>query len=64
MTNDREMTDTRNSKQFLRNYLTENGLKGKPNVTVPEEILTATSERYQDVFERLVGKKLQDVIKA
>ncbi|KAF7533628.1 hypothetical protein G7054_g6933 [Neopestalotiopsis clavispora] len=51
-------------KQFLRNYLTENGLKGKPNVTVPEEILTATSERYQDVFERLVGKKLQDVIKA
>lgn len=31
---------------------------------MPEEILAATSERYQDVFERLVGKKLQEVIKA
>ncbi|KAK6085367.1 phosphoribosylaminoimidazole-succinocarboxamide synthase [Seiridium cupressi] len=49
-------------KQFLRNYLTENGLKGKENVTVPDEILRATSERYQEVFERLVGKKLQDVL--
>jgi phosphoribosylaminoimidazole-succinocarboxamide synthase len=44
--------------------LTENGLKGKENVTVPDEILLATSERYQDVFERLVGKKLQDVLES
>ncbi|KAH6651824.1 phosphoribosylaminoimidazole-succinocarboxamide synthase-like protein [Truncatella angustata] len=51
-------------KQFLRNYLTENGLKAKENVSVPEEIMTATSKRYLDVFERLVGKKLQDVLKA
>lgn len=51
-------------KQFLRNWLTENGLKGKEDVTVPDDILLATSERYRDAFHRLTGKKLEDVLAA
>jgi phosphoribosylaminoimidazole-succinocarboxamide synthase len=51
-------------KQFLRNWLTQNGLKGKEDVTVPEDVLLATSERYKDAFYRLVGKKLEDVLAA
>ncbi|KAH8662039.1 phosphoribosylaminoimidazole-succinocarboxamidesynthase [Xylariales sp. PMI_506] len=51
-------------KQFLRNWLTKEGLKGKEDVTVPEDIVLATAERYKDVFERLVGQKLEDVLAA
>ncbi|KAI0130128.1 phosphoribosylaminoimidazole-succinocarboxamide synthase [Xylariales sp. AK1849] len=51
-------------KQYLRNWLTKEGLKGKQDVEVPEEIVEATSDRYRDVFELLVGKKLEEVLKA
>lgn len=49
-------------KQFLRNWLTREGLKGKQDVEVPEDILSATSERYQDVFRRLTGKTLGEAL--
>ncbi|RYP02883.1 hypothetical protein DL764_005539 [Monosporascus ibericus] len=49
-------------KQFLRNWLTREGLKGKQGVGVPENILSATSERYQDVFRRLTGKTLDEAL--
>ncbi|KAI1761138.1 phosphoribosylaminoimidazole-succinocarboxamide synthase [Hypoxylon sp. FL1150] len=49
-------------KQFLRNWLTENGLKGKEGVEVPEEVLRATSERYKEVFRRLTGKTLEETL--
>ncbi|KAI1077872.1 putative phosphoribosylaminoimidazole-succinocarboxamide synthase [Whalleya microplaca] len=47
-------------KQFLRNWLTKEGLKGKEGVTVPEDILQATSDKYKEVFQRLTGKTLED----
>ncbi|KAH9888607.1 SAICAR synthetase [Xylariomycetidae sp. FL2044] len=49
-------------KQFLRNWLTENRLKGKEGVEVPEHIIKATSDRYREVFERLTGKTLEETL--
>lgn len=44
-------------KQFLRDWLTENGLKGKEGVEMPEEVVRETAKRYREAFEMLVGKK-------
>ncbi|KAI1141164.1 phosphoribosylaminoimidazole-succinocarboxamide synthase [Hypoxylon sp. FL0543] len=49
-------------KQFLRNWLTENGLKGKEGVEVPQDVLQATSERYREVFRRLTGRTLEEAL--
>ncbi|ORY67606.1 phosphoribosylaminoimidazole-succinocarboxamide synthase-like protein [Pseudomassariella vexata] len=51
-------------KQILRNWLTREGLKGVPDVEVPEEVVRATSERYKDVYQRLTGKSLEEALKA
>lgn len=45
-------------KQFLRDWLTGNGLKGKEDVTVPEEIVQKTAERYREAYEKITGKTL------
>ncbi|KAI0010429.1 putative phosphoribosylaminoimidazole-succinocarboxamide synthase [Xylariaceae sp. FL0662B] len=50
-------------KQFLRNWLTKEGLKGKEGVVVPEDILQATSDKYKEVFQRLTGKTLEEALK-
>ncbi|KAL2257400.1 hypothetical protein VTK26DRAFT_220 [Humicola hyalothermophila] len=42
-------------KQVLRNWLTDNGLKGKPDVEMPPEVVEKTKARYTEVFERLTG---------
>ncbi|KAI1100974.1 phosphoribosylaminoimidazole-succinocarboxamide synthase [Jackrogersella minutella] len=49
-------------KQFLRNWLTANGLKGKEGVEVPRDVLDATSERYKEVFRRLTGKTFREAL--
>ncbi|KIH94617.1 phosphoribosylaminoimidazole-succinocarboxamide synthase [Sporothrix brasiliensis 5110] len=46
-------------KQFLRNWLVKEGLKGKEGVTMPPEIVEQTSKRYTDVYERLTGQTLE-----
>jgi phosphoribosylaminoimidazole-succinocarboxamide synthase len=43
-------------KQYLRNYLTKNGLKGKPGVEMPEDIVKETGAKYVEAFEKLTGK--------
>lgn len=50
-------------KQFLRNWLTKEGLKGKEGVAMPADIAKTTGAKYQEVFERLTGKKIEDVVK-
>ncbi|KAK6543966.1 Bifunctional purine biosynthetic protein ade1 [Orbilia ellipsospora] len=45
-------------KQFLRNWLTAQGLKGKDGVTVPDEIVAQTAEKYQEAYTILTGEKL------
>ncbi|KAH6610507.1 phosphoribosylaminoimidazole-succinocarboxamide synthase [Trichoderma cornu-damae] len=39
-------------KQYVRDYLTNSGLKGKPDVELPKAVVEETAKKYQDVFER------------
>jgi phosphoribosylaminoimidazole-succinocarboxamide synthase len=46
-------------KQYLRDWLTGEGLKGKEGVKVPEDIVRKTAEKYKEACERITsGKKL------
>jgi phosphoribosylaminoimidazole-succinocarboxamide synthase len=49
-------------KQFLRDWLTKNGLKGKEGVTMPEEVVQATRSKYLEAFEIVTGKTLQETL--
>ncbi|RFU76889.1 phosphoribosylaminoimidazole-succinocarboxamide synthase [Trichoderma arundinaceum] len=49
-------------KQYVRDYLTSSGLKGKPDVELPEAVVEETAKKYQDVFERLTGKTLDQAL--
>ncbi|KAI5777368.1 hypothetical protein EDC01DRAFT_624192 [Geopyxis carbonaria] len=44
-------------KQYLRDWLTENGLRGKEGVRMPEDIAAGTSAKYAEAFEMITGKK-------
>ncbi|KAF1913590.1 phosphoribosylaminoimidazole-succinocarboxamide synthase-like protein [Ampelomyces quisqualis] len=43
-------------KQFLRDWLTGEGLKGKEGVRVPEEIVRKTAEKYREAYEKITGE--------
>ncbi len=48
------------SKEFVREWLMENNFKGQPGETVPEmtpEIVESISERYIELYEKIVGEK-------
>lgn len=47
-------------KQYLRNWLTKEGLKGKDDVAMPADIVENTSKKYVEAFELLTGKKFED----
>ncbi|KAL7622194.1 Bifunctional purine biosynthetic protein ade1 [Parahypoxylon ruwenzoriense] len=49
-------------KQVLRNWLTANGLKGKPDVEMPPEVVEKTKGRYLEVYERLTGRTLEEAL--
>jgi phosphoribosylaminoimidazole-succinocarboxamide synthase len=51
-------------KQYLRDWLVANGKKGQQGVEVPAEVVQKTSELYQDIFQRLTGKSLEDALAA
>ncbi|KAL8710073.1 MAG: hypothetical protein Q9220_005345 [cf. Caloplaca sp. 1 TL-2023] len=44
-------------KQPLRDWLTSQGLKGKENVQLPDDIVEKTGQKYQEAFERLTKTK-------
>jgi phosphoribosylaminoimidazole-succinocarboxamide synthase len=48
------------SKEFVRQWLIENGFMGRPGEQVPEmtpEICESISERYIELYERITGEK-------
>lgn len=48
------------SKEFVREWLMENGFQGKDGQQVPEmtdEIVKGISERYMELFEKITGEK-------
>ncbi len=52
------------SKEFVRQWLIENGFQGKEGQQVPEmteEYVNSVSERYIELFEQITGDKFQKV---
>ncbi len=47
-------------KQFLRDWLTANGVAGKDGVAMPEDIAVQTKQKYVEAYENLTGEKWQD----
>lgn len=50
------------SKEFVRQWLIENGFQGKEGQTIPEmtpDIIHSISERYIELFERITGKPFE-----
>ena len=43
-------------KQFLRDWLAREGLKGQGGIQVPEDIVKQTAEKYKEAYDKLVGK--------
>lgn len=43
-------------KQFLRDWLVREGLKGKDGVEIPHDVVMQTVEKYKEAYKRLVGK--------
>ena len=52
------------SKEFVRQWLIENGFQGKDGQKVPEmtdEIVKSISERYQELYQQMTGEELLPV---
>ncbi|HEX8060502.1 MAG TPA: phosphoribosylaminoimidazolesuccinocarboxamide synthase [Cyclobacteriaceae bacterium] len=52
------------SKEFVRQWLIENGFQGKEGQRVPEmtdEIVASISERYRELYNQVTGETLPDV---
>ncbi len=49
-------------KQFLRDWLTKNGLKGKDGVEMPEDVVAATRAKYLEAFQILTGRSLEKTV--
>ena len=50
------------SKEFVREWLMENGFQGKEGQKVPEmteEIVNSISERYMELYEQITGEKFE-----
>lgn len=50
------------SKEFVREWLTENGFQGLEGQTMPEiseEFIQQVSERYIELFEKIIGEKFE-----
>ncbi|KAK5099870.1 Bifunctional purine biosynthetic protein ade1 [Lithohypha guttulata] len=47
-------------KQYLRDWLTSNGLKGKEGVSMPQNIAKETSSKYEEAFHILTGQTLAE----
>lgn len=45
-------------KQFVRDWLVRENKKGVDGVTLPEDIVEKTAERYREAFETVTGAKL------
>ncbi|KEQ89119.1 phosphoribosylaminoimidazole-succinocarboxamidesynthase [Aureobasidium pullulans EXF-150] len=51
-------------KQYLRDWLTKEGLKGKDGVEMTEAVVKETAKKYREAFEMLTGQKWDDVVKS
>ncbi|PLB35901.1 uncharacterized protein BDW47DRAFT_133255 [Aspergillus candidus] len=49
-------------KQYLCDWLTENGLGAKAGIKVPDEIIAQTRSNYHEIFQRLTGQTLETAL--
>lgn len=49
-------------KQFLRDWLKDQGLKGVSDVAMPADIQEKTALRYKEAFEKLTGDVFDEVV--
>lgn len=52
------------SKEFVRQWLIENGFQGKDGQQVPEmtdEIVNSISDRYKELYQQMTGKELEAI---
>jgi phosphoribosylaminoimidazole-succinocarboxamide synthase len=42
-------------KQYLRDWLTKEGLKGKEGVRMTEEVAQETAKKYREAWEKITG---------
>ena len=47
-------------KQYLRDWLIKQGLKGQGNVKVPDEVMLETATKYAGAFHALTGQSVED----
>lgn len=50
-------------KQFLRDWLVKEGVKGKDGVAMSEEVVRRTGEKYVEAFEMITGKKWEEALR-
>ena len=50
-------------KQYLRDWLTKNGLKGKDDIEMPQNVVDGTAAKYAEAFGMITGQSLQDALK-
>ena len=56
---DHDLPQKQLSKEFVREWLMENGFQGKENQQVPEmtaEFVNSVTERYVELFEKVSGQ--------
>lgn len=46
-------------KEFVRQWMLKNKIKGKTPDVLPQEIINETSKRYKDIYKDITGKELQ-----
>ena len=44
-------------KQYLRDWLANNGYKSNPPKELPEDVITTTRNKYIEAYEKITGKK-------
>ena len=44
-------------QQYLRDWLTKEGLKGKEGASMPKQVVEETARKYREAYERLTGER-------
>ena len=47
-------------KQPLRDWLSANGLMGKKDVTLPDDVVATTAQIYRDAYLAITGKEFTE----
>jgi phosphoribosylaminoimidazole-succinocarboxamide synthase len=45
-----------NLQQYLRDWLTTSGLKGKDGVAMSDEVVAETASKYREAFSKITGQ--------